>query len=479
MKLQKIEIRNFRGFPGPAVFTFDLNGKNMLLYGENGSGKSTLFHAINEFFDLGRRSLPFRDLKNLFSTDPGGEIALTFDDNPNAVSWNPLTDRPFGDPRVSQTALRTACLDYRAILQTSFAHRGDEVNLFDLLVNYLLANFSVTVRGGTTKNLRSLWENLQANLPTKNVAKQIQQIDELCDEFNDILSLHLPVLEKEAERLLAYFPDCNVILHLKPSKIVYNKTERKLDDLKILLEIDFNSKPIPAHQHILNEARLSAIALSIYLASAKISIPPDLPGTPPSLKLLVLDDVVIGLDLSNRLPLLDILQKEFSEWQIILMTYDKVWFDMVRMRNPDWDCEEIYTTISLNPTHKKFDGGYLGKAKEHLLNNDDHAAAVYTRAEFERKLKRYCEKLRVKLSYRQPPESPDSNEMLDGLENHLKANPKWTDPAWQTHYPRIFTNLRAVRKVVLNPLSHSQLVTLARAEIQNAIDAVNDFELLK
>lgn len=55
MKLQKIEIRNFRGFPGPAVYTFELNGKNLLLYGENGSGKSTLFHAINEFFDLERR----------------------------------------------------------------------------------------------------------------------------------------------------------------------------------------------------------------------------------------------------------------------------------------------------------------------------------------------------------------------------------------------------------------------------------------
>jgi len=39
LRLQKIEIQNFRGFPGPGKFTFDLNGKNLLLYGENGLKK--------------------------------------------------------------------------------------------------------------------------------------------------------------------------------------------------------------------------------------------------------------------------------------------------------------------------------------------------------------------------------------------------------------------------------------------------------
>ena len=53
MKITKIEIKHFRGFPGPAVYTFDLpGGKNLLLYGENGSGKSSLYHALNQLFNL-------------------------------------------------------------------------------------------------------------------------------------------------------------------------------------------------------------------------------------------------------------------------------------------------------------------------------------------------------------------------------------------------------------------------------------------
>lgn len=416
----------------------------------------------------------------MFSSDTGGEIALTFSDHPNPVRWTALADRPFGDARVRQTQLRTACLDYRGILQTSFAHQGNEVNLFDLLVNHLLANLSVTISGGRSKILRELWESVRAALPTKNTAKQKEFIDNSCDEFNSILKGLMPTLERETERLLAYFTDCNVVLHLKPIDVIYVPEKRELCDAKILLEVDFNNQPTPAHHHFLNEARLSAIAISIYLASILISIPPPLAGEHEWLKLLVLDDVVIGLDLSNRLPLLDILKNEFPDWQILLMTYDKVWFDMVRMRNPEseWECEEIYSTEALYPVHRGR-GDYLQKARKHLRDNDDQAAAMYARAEFERKLKKYCEDLSVKLPFRQNLQKLDTEKMLNGLEAHLQGDPRWaTDPAWQTHYPIIFTNLRTARKVVLNPLSHSQLVTLARPEVQSAIDAVAAFTLI-
>ncbi len=478
MKLKKIEIRNFRGFPGPQVYTFELNAKNLLLYGENGSGKSTLFHAISEFFDINHLARPFRDQCNRFTTDVGGEIAIYFDIGKDPAKWNALNDRPMSDPRVSQTALRTACLDYRAILRTSFLHSGSEVNLFDLIVNYLLANYTVTVAGGTTRSIGAFWRLLESSIPERNHPNHVKRIDDLCEEFNLILTSELKKLEVEAERLLAYFTDCNTVLHIMPEEIIYSPKEHKLINPKILIKVDFNNTYIEGHQHFLNEARLSAIAISLYLAGARLSVPPDLPGGPESLKLLMLDDIVIGLDLSNRLPLLDILEKEFPEWQKILMTYDRVWFDMVRMHNPDWICHEIYSTPVLIPIHKS-KADYLEKAIEHLKNNDDQAAAVYTRAEFERKLKKICEKLRVKLPYKQPPDQPDSGELLDGLENHLKADPKWsTDATWQAFYPKLFLDLRALRKVILNPLSHSELVTLARAEVQLAIDAVDRFKVI-
>lgn len=478
MKLKKIEIRNFRGFPGPCVYSFELNGKNLLLYGENGSGKSTLFHAVSEFFDIDHLARPFREQRNRFAQYDGGEIVVCFDDDQDPARWTALTDRPMHDPRVAQTAIRTACLDYRAILRTSFIHIGNEVNLFDLIIHSLLANYTVPVSGGTTRTISAFWQLLEKSLPKRNNETQVARIDGLCDEFNQILQAELKKLEQEAERLLAYFTNSNVVLHIKPEEVLYSPDERRLTNQKILIKVDFNGEEIEGHQHFLNEARLSAIAIALYLASAKLSVPPDLPGAPESLKLLVLDDVVIGLDLSNRLPLLDILEKEFAGWQILLMTYDRVWFDMVRMRCPDWGCQEIFTNSVLIPVHKS-SAEYLQKAEDHLANNDEQAAAVYTRAEFERRLKRYCEKLRVKIGYKQPPDGPDTGNMLNELENHIKADPRWnSDSKWQSYYSSMFLSLRMVRKVVLNPLSHSELITIASTEVQQAIDVVKQFKLI-
>lgn len=37
----------------------------------------------------------------------------------------------------------------------------------------------------------------------------------------------------------------------------------------------------------------------------------------------MLDDVLIGLDMSDRMPVLDILRQRFADWRIILLTHDK------------------------------------------------------------------------------------------------------------------------------------------------------------
>ncbi len=40
--------------------------------------------------------------------------------------------------------------------------------------------------------------------------------------------------------------------------------------------------------------------------------------------------MLIGLDLSNRLPLLRVLVEDFADWQVILLTHDRVWFELAR-----------------------------------------------------------------------------------------------------------------------------------------------------
>jgi len=73
---------------------------------------------------------------------------------------------------------------------------------------------------------------------------------------------------------------------------------------------------------------------------------------------LFLDDIFIGLDIGNRLPLLDILEKEFPDYQIFVTTYDKPWFEHARgflEQQSNWKTLEFYASrrSSANTARKR------------------------------------------------------------------------------------------------------------------------------
>ena len=86
--------------------------------------------------------------------------------------------------------------------------------------------------------------------------------------------------------------------------------------------------------------------MALYLAAANLSNPSPSPALPDPLKVLFLDDVLIGLDMAHRLPVLDILKREYIQkgWQVFLLTYDRAWYEIARQRlsKNNWKCYELY-----------------------------------------------------------------------------------------------------------------------------------------
>lgn len=471
MRITDIEIKNFRAFPGTYQIGLSKSGKNLLVYGENGSGKSSLYLALKHFLESGvdavDKNTDFENHQNIFVEELGHiKLSLRTDKESkrDTYEWSQRVKAETNDELIVEASKTKGFLDYRSLLETHYIHRGSEtVNLFNLLVKTLLAN---TINPVTERTLAADWDAIQPPFPRRSAKTQIAALEDRIDVFNDELTNRLADLRPKVSEILSKF-GYKVKLDLDFQRVAYNQDEKTLDSQEIFLKVEFFDTNIPAHHRFLNEAKLSAIAIAIYLSS--VLLQPD-----SALKILALDDVLIGLDMSNRFPVLDILEEYFSDYQIFLTTYDKAWYEIAKQRTDqkDWKYAEFYfgeTDEYELPVYSE-DKAYLEKAREYLDANDYKACAIYVRTAFEVAIKRYCEKKDLAIKYRENPKD-------------LRSEDFWVPIKMEAdEVGRLLLDLRVVdeielyRSIILNPLSHAAIVNIYKKELENAIAAVENLE---
>lgn len=489
MKIKTLTLTDFRAFPGPSPASFELAGKNLLVYGENGSGKSSIFHALKDFFAF-KPAKPLKDYKNIYSNEPDDscKVEVTFNDGAPTATWtvakHPCTRLPSGrDQRVAQAALRRSCLDYRALLDTNYKHIDSEINLFDIAVAHLLNDYPFTLPGGNPTTVGKLWMDAKGSIPHRHNTASIKRANDAATLFNAAFLQALGSLHPHVSTLLNELTGTEV--ELAPFEFngityrqAWERCNRGYNGCELTPKISFRTKPIKSpHKphHFLNEARLSALGLAIYFAGRLACIPHATPGL---LKLLVLDDVLIGLDHSNRLPVLEVLNKHFADWQVILLTYDRNWFDMARshLDKSTWSCWEVFEGDRaaaapipiIRPSCNRPALQYLQQAKALLAQKYVEAAANYSRQALESAVRGGLELKSVKLAYKRNPKDHKLQDQLDALESWTKE-----DAARAKKYAPILGKVKTLKNVVLNPYSHPDAPNIPEKEVQEAIDVVD------
>jgi energy-coupling factor transporter ATP-binding protein EcfA2 len=509
VKIKTLSLTDFRAFPGPAPTTFDLDGKNLLVYGENGSGKSSLFHALDGFFSPDQPP-NLVGLRNSFSKAGMGNVRVEvgFDDSTSAAwhiggadallsypttsiigpipkAHHPGHDKPL-NANVTEAAKFSAVLDYRSLLDTNYKHQGNTINLFELAVNGFLASY---VDLATNKTIAQLWAAVLASKPLRNTTQTLADCISACNAFNNAMTLALGYLLAHAKSILKTLsPHGLELVSLPFTNVAYNfakmSADKNFTNQALGLEVSFKGKTIDRPQHYLNEARQSALGLALYLGARLACVP----ATSLHLKLLVLDDVLVGLDHSNRLPVLDVLTDLFGDWQVVLMTHDRGWFDLAyaKISPVAWCCYEIfegdqsaptpcpvYRSIPMDASLDRPARIYLDYAKHMVTLNYPEAAANYARQAMEATLRGGCEKQGIPIPFYRDPKKIKAQFLLDQLKawpGNTKVTKAKLDP--------ILAKVTLLKNVVMNPYSHPSAPNIPKNEVQQAINSVEELLVL-
>lgn len=474
MRIKKIEINHFKGLYGKYELDLSRNGNNLMLYGENGSGKSSFAKALKLFFQSSEEEIHISDYENIFIKEAEqntGYIKIIFGE-----AGNRRSDQPFvldnshykqTEPYIYKANKIKGFLDYKSLLKT---HSLDttEVNVFDLLVNNLLSDLT---NPQTSNTLLSDWRKLSLFVKDRRTRKYESMIsaDGLLFKFNTGLREKLEEVENKANEIIELFK-YNIKIHLHFNNVVIGR-ERGFATPKIILRIDFFDKEnLQEHHHFLNEARLTAISIAIYLGAVLTN-----PGT--DYKLLVLDDIFIGLDTSNRLPFLNVLDEKFSDYQVFMTTYDTSWYELVKSeKTSGWTFAEMYVKKEHQNGYEipilRSNTDFIDIANYYLNEKGDlKASSVYIRSEFERLISKFCHDKRIPVKFNKRPGKVSSEDFWSAMKDTKKRD----DSRFITEQLR--DDIKTQKMLVMNPFVHYDINKPEfRAELQRTIDLVEELK---
>lgn len=474
MKIKRIEIRDYKAFYGEHKFNVD--GKNLFIYGENGSGKSSFYYALKDFLQSSVEPINFDSVENIFLTKRKrgkGFVKVTFhpDKDGNSTDQtnvlNHGNNTTYGNIELRDAISLKSFLTYKHLLGIHHIKYDSQIDLFDLLVKGVLKHFKSSVITGS-KELGELWDDVEQavakplNGRKYNRPQKKKDVETALGIFNSAFGKlfqdsNPDNIHKFAQPILDRFGH-NIVFKLRYTQADHNNSP-EIDGIvrnNVRISIKYLGKEIDKPHVFLNEARLSAIAISIYLGMIKRNT------QQRPLKVLFLDDIFIGFDIGNRLPLIEILKSDFADYQIFIATYDKPWYEFMKFyldKDKNWKCLELYARrarkgfeipVKVESQSDSHIENLILKAEDYFSKGDNKAAGVYLRSAFEFILKKYCKKRSIPVIFKLSVSKLNSDDFWIGLKKFEAGLPT----SRQKLTPQTIADVEHYRKLVLNPLSH-------------------------
>jgi|JI10StandDraft_1071094.scaffolds.fasta_scaffold32265_3 energy-coupling factor transporter ATP-binding protein EcfA2 len=463
MYIEKISINYFKFFTNSII---NLDQKNALIYGENGSGKSSLYYAL---YRVLRNRENFSNFKNFYlpaDTTPSIQI---FGDN--EIQLKLENDYPFA-----------FFINY-LIINKIF----DFENFFIYFEKFLKINFPRKINPIFNK-IKEIKENI-SNIIDETIRIKVQSMRK---ELKDDLEALLSQIQNKANEILIKM-EVKVSLQLsleKETEIVDDGTTTFIKDPIIIFKINEKENIKTSF----NEAILKIAGLAIWFALIELE-ENEKPSTEEDLKLLVLDDILMSIDMGNRLFFAKYLFESdlFSKYQIIFMTHSIEFYkmlsnyiDKVKESKKHWLYIAAYGQEEVGKDFNSsvfinLDSDYINDAEKNIKDKNFQNAGNALRKELEKQIKKLSyalgegkeyqmslllQKLTKRQDYYLEPQS-----LLDELLNDPN-NKEFLENKRISIEKINLSNLKFINELILNKYSHDDARESYSNELKITLDVI-------
>lgn len=434
--IEKINIKGFKAFP--EEFVLNVDGKHLLMYGENGSGKSSIYFALHCLFqsqlkpDKGIKYFTPANPQNIvnkhkYATANQSYVEVRFKDHPH---YYKISDAGYQTDALPQNDLvqvmneKVIFVNHKFVFNFSNSRSSEEINLFPVFLKDILP---FTKDSTKVFYLDSIYNEIietvkLPNGPTKNktitafISGFNTELDFFLEQINlkltDFYNGHFKDEEELKLRIKLKYEGKSRLNYNKPLKtrikggsiVSYEAQDYELVEPKIEVEIcellaDHSEVSVKKPHVYFNEAKLTAIALSIRFATLDLTSSAD--G-----RFLALDDMLISLDMNNRTKVVDFLLNISDKYLIYLFTHDRGFFEIIKRKvynqheiartkvEEYWNYFEIYENDNslMNPV-RKLSETFYAQALNQFKKHDYPAAANYLRKAVEELIQKFPEKI--------------------------------------------------------------------------------------
>ena len=278
-------------------------------------------------------------------------------------------------------------------------------------------------------------------------------------------------------------------------------------------------------QSFLNEAQLTRIAIAIRIGALRTRIQDS------ECKILVLDDMLISLDMSNRIEVIKmILNKNnksslrfFDKFQKVILTHDLGFYNIIKnyTNSNEWQYYKLRKKENSNDAPKlSIDRSHIQKAQKFLADGEFDSCGNELRKELEATLKNYLDPdltkdfktltERLESAYKKYTQNErlrfekifvkkeipiehleklrtdyasdealneDDIKQLDIIKNEL-FNYTINQYQVQNEKDKLIEDLKNILGRILNPSSHSSTTPLYEQELESAINSIMELRSL-